>query len=396
MATNKKIYLYHSGATDVTGPKLAEALKIDCGKDFPKDKDIVIGWGCKLKKDYKFPGVKKALNHPNKIRANRDKYGAMVVLTKATVPVAPYQKVGANKKFTDKYGFPVIGRRNYHQGGKHFWLIMNAEDLKTAVADGAQYIQKYINIKDEYRAHVAFGTVLYVAKKVTQNDPSKAWKKQRIEKIEQKFGIKFDELPEEQKKLLGDTIDLLSKEHTAPDRIVRSNKRGWKFKGVAPTNVTKDIRDVSLAAVKALGLDFGAVDLVIDLEGNPFILEVNSAPGLEGTAFDKWTEALKGKLAEMTKPKEKPKPKAKPKKAVQAAETEETPVGAKASETVEGTSKQALKDEILNDLLATLGKKDTPEAKGPNHQKLMDVVQDLEEDGATGMLDLLSKLKEVM
>ena len=196
-------------------------------------------------------------------------------------------------------------------------------------------------------------------------------------------------MPEEQKKLLGDAIDLLSKEHTTSDRIIRSNKRGWKFKGVAPTKVPDDIKKVSLAAVKALGLDFGAVDLVLDLEGNPYILEVNSAPGLEGTAFEKWTEALKGKLADMTKPKAKPKPK----KAVQAVETEEVPVGAKASEVVEGTDKKALKDEILNDVLAALGKGKV-EAKGPNHQKLLDVVQDLEEDGAEGMLGLLEKLKE--
>ena len=389
MPTNKKIYLYHSGATDVTGPKLAEALNIDSGKEFPKEKDIVIGWGCKLKKDYKFPDIKAMLNHPNKIRINRDKFSAMVVLTKATVPVAPYQKVDKTAAFIKKHGFPVIGRRNYHQGGKHFWLIMNQEDLKAAITDGAQYIQKYINIKDEYRAHVAFGNVLYVAKKVTQNDPSKAWKKQRIEKIEQKFGIEFNKLPEEQKKLLGDAIDLLSKEHTTSDRIIRSNKRGWKFKGVAPTNVPGIIKTVALAAVKALGLDFGAVDLVLDLENSPYILEVNSAPGLEGTAFEKWTEALKGKLADMTKPKAKPKPK----KAVQAVETEETPVGAKASEVVEGTDKKALKDEILNDVLAALGKGKV-EAKGPNHQKLLDIVQDLEEDGAEGMLGLLEKLKE--
>jgi glutathione synthase/RimK-type ligase-like ATP-grasp enzyme len=389
---NKKVYLYYSGATDVTGPKLAEALKVDSGKDFPKDKDLVIGWGCKLKKDYKFPSVKKMLNHPNKIRANRDKYNAMVELTKKDVPVADYQKVGANAAFIKKHGFPLIGRRNYHQGGKHFWLIMNQEDLKAAITDGAQYIQRYIDIKDEYRAHVAFGDVLYVAKKVTQTDPSKAWKKQRIEKIEQKFNIKFDELPAEQKKLLGDAVDLLSKEHTTPDRIIRSNKRGWKFKAVAAKNVPASIKSASLAAVTALGLDFGAVDLVLDLEGNPYILEVNSAPGLEGTAFEKWSKALEKKLAEMTKPKAKPKPK-KAKPATQAAAMEETAVGAQASEAVEGVDKESLKSEILNDLLAKLGKS-TPEAKGPNHQKLLDIVQDLEEDGAEGMLGLLEKLKE--
>ena len=71
MPTNKKVYLYYSGATDVTGPKLAEALNIDSGKEFPKEKDIVIGWGCKLKKDYKFPENKAFLNNQNKLRIKR-------------------------------------------------------------------------------------------------------------------------------------------------------------------------------------------------------------------------------------------------------------------------------------------------------------------------------------
>ena len=387
---NEKVYIYYSGATDVTGPRLAELLKVGSGKDFPKDKDLVIGWGCKLKKDYKFPSVKKMLNHPNKIRVNRDKFAALTAMRKKNVPVADFVTINQANTLIEKNGYPLIGRRNYHQGGKHFWLIMNKADLDAAKADGCQYVQSYINIKDEYRAHVAFGEVLYVARKVTQNDPGKAWKKQRIEKIEQKFDIEFDKLPKEQKKLLGDAIDLLSKEHTNPDRIIRSNKRGWKFQGVAPTNVKKAVRETALAALKAIELDFGAVDLVLDLDGNPFILEVNSAPGLEGTALEKWTAALKAKIAEETKPKEKPKPK---KAAV--VETEEVPVGAKASETVESFDKEGMKNEILNDILAAL-KTDTPkpQAKGPNQQKLIDIVQDLEEDGAEGMLSLLEKLKE--
>jgi hypothetical protein len=75
--------------------------------------------------------------------------------------------------------------------------------------------------------------------------------------------------------------------------------------------------------------------------------------------------------------------------------TEEVPVGAKVAETVESFDKEGMKNEILNDILAAL-KTDTPkpQAKGPNHQKLMDIIQDLEEDGAEGMLVLMEKLKE--
>lgn len=39
-------------------------------------------------------------------------------------------------------------------------------------------------------------------------------------------------------------------------------------------------RPLAVAAVKALGLDFGAVDVLLDTEGRVFVLEVNTAPEL--------------------------------------------------------------------------------------------------------------------
>ena len=300
MPTDKNVYLYYSGATDVTGPKLAETLGISSGKDFPKDKKLVIGWGCKLKKDYKFADVGSFLNHPNKIRANRNKFEALGIMKAADVMVADFVPINQAAQLAGQHGYPIIGRRNYHQGGKHFWLIMNDNDLAIATKEGAQYVQKFIDVKDEYRVHVAFDDVLYVAKKVETEDPSKSWKKQRIEKIEQKFDVKFEELPAEQKKLLSDIMDLLSKEHSTPDRIVRSNKRGWKFVGQKPANVPNNVKETAFKAVKSLGLDFGAVDIAVNLGNTPYVLEVNSAPGLEGTAFEKWSEALKNWLLGFT------------------------------------------------------------------------------------------------
>jgi glutathione synthase/RimK-type ligase-like ATP-grasp enzyme len=45
------------------------------------------------------------------------------------------------------------------------------------------------------------------------------------------------------------------------------------------------MREIAAAAVTALGLDFGAVDLAQRPDGTLFVLEVNRAPGVEaGTA----------------------------------------------------------------------------------------------------------------
>lgn len=46
--------------------------------------------------------------------------------------------------------------------------------------------------------------------------------------------------------------------------------------------------EVSKDAICALGLDFGAVDLAICAERGPLVLEVNTAPGLEGSTLENY------------------------------------------------------------------------------------------------------------
>ena len=49
----------------------------------------------------------------------------------------------------------------------------------------------------------------------------------------------------------------------------------------------------SLKAIEALGLHFGAVDVLYrERENKAWVLEVNTAPGLEGTTLNKYVEAF--------------------------------------------------------------------------------------------------------
>ena len=50
---------------------------------------------------------------------------------------------------------------------------------------------------------------------------------------------------------------------------------------------------MGIDAVSALGLDFGAVDIIEDADGKLYVLEVNTAPGLEGQTLTLMAEALK-------------------------------------------------------------------------------------------------------
>ena len=53
------------------------------------------------------------------------------------------------------------------------------------------------------------------------------------------------------------------------------------------------LRDISRDAVTALGLEFGAVDIIYnDKSKKLFVLEVNTAPGIEGATVTKYKDAI--------------------------------------------------------------------------------------------------------
>ena len=74
---------------------------------------------------------------------------------------------------------------------------------------------------------------------------------------------------------------------------VRSHANGFIFArdNVVPSN-ERDL--LAIAAIRALGLDFGAVDIIHNKEGDPLLLEVNTAPGLEGQTIQSYERALRG------------------------------------------------------------------------------------------------------
>jgi glutathione synthase/RimK-type ligase-like ATP-grasp enzyme len=75
-------------------------------------------------------------------------------------------------------------------------------------------------------------------------------------------------------------------EQTTDQSLIRNYDNGWVF---AVNNVTwvdraaeVSVREAAVKAVAALGLDFGAVDIVVGKrDSRPYVLEVNTAPGIE-------------------------------------------------------------------------------------------------------------------
>jgi len=293
------VYIYYSPATDITGKKLAEALNAEHGSSLPTKKfDFVIGWGAKTKDPVSL-GAAKALNHPDAIATNRNKFTALKLMKDGGVSVAPFidavqvtqiGKAGCDVKL------PVIGRSKYHQGGKGFWSCPTMTQVSAAIEEGAQYLQNLIEIKDEYRLHTFGDKVIHAVKKVkrTAEETEEAFIRQEIEKqrgIAAKKGTAFDEatalaIITQQAKMFA---------QNGANMLVRSNRLGWKFAKMK--TCPEALAAEAIKALKAIGLTFGAVDCCVDAAGKPYIIEVNSGPGLEETTFDVWVDAFKKQIA---------------------------------------------------------------------------------------------------
>ena len=83
-------------------------------------------------------------------------------------------------------------------------------------------------------------------------------------------------------------------EQDKDQKLIRNYNNGWVFCPVTLEETPEGVKDAAVAAVRTLGLDFGAVDLIIgNADGRAYTLEVNSAPGLESPGLiEAYTEAF--------------------------------------------------------------------------------------------------------
>ena len=201
----------------VTGDLLADRLK-----NAPIDKHVLINWtgGPIDNLSYLAEVVLNEQAFTNKLRQ-------AIRLSLAGIPTVTVS--------LQKEGDGWFPRRNDHQQGFDF----TNRALRRGLINADFFVKKE-DINEEWRVHVFRSAkdnmrVLRTAKKVPNRPNPHPW--------------------------------------------VRSNRLGWKLSyiGGIPDLSKQYARD----AVRALHLDFGAVDIGIRPQGDPFILEVNTCPGLD-------------------------------------------------------------------------------------------------------------------
>lgn len=142
-------------------------------------------------------------------------------------------------------GATVLARTAAGQGGSGIHVVNPGEELPT-MSLYTQYVKK----KKEFRVHVMNGSVIDVQEKRRRNGAGPG------------------------------------------GQIVRSHDNGWVF---CHQNIVEPerLRAEALAAVAALGLDFGAVDLIWNETRNTvYVLEVNTAPGMTPSTVELYANAI--------------------------------------------------------------------------------------------------------
>lgn len=134
----------------------------------------------------------------------------------------------------DAHHYPLVVRPRVHAQGRHVYKVNNQAELTEAIRRCGEgwYASEFIDKVAEYRVTFVAGRVAWVAQKTPGNPQDVAWNVAR--------GGRFDNV----------------------------RWGNWPLKAVR----------ISREAFLLSGLDFGAVDVMVDAEGNAYVLEINSAP----------------------------------------------------------------------------------------------------------------------
>lgn len=240
--------LFKLGRTRKTGKTLARLLGLKAISGFEScarvgQPDKLIRWG--NSDDIVIsPPPTLTLNSAEAVRQAGNKRRALEILAAANVAVP---------KFVTSA--PAIGRKTSHQQGLDIRVYGENELLV-----GSDYYLEIIPSEREYRVHVVQGKVICTQLKVPENNQVECYLHQQ--------GVAH-----------ADCLHL------------RNHSRGWRFKRIQPRD---RLSKVAISAVQALGLDFGAADIIKDSrDGKYKVLEVNTAPALELTTLDRYVEEFR-------------------------------------------------------------------------------------------------------
>lgn len=90
---------------------------------------------------------------------------------------------------------------------------------------------------------------------------------------------------------VGVQLKVPTRDNANPD--IKTGGNGYGFRLLAESEIPHGIRPVARDAIRALGLDFGGVDLINTTDGRVLVLEVNTAPELTPAMVTAYANSLR-------------------------------------------------------------------------------------------------------
>lgn len=230
-----------------------EALRVYPDRNYnPREGDLIINWGNARVPDWYERAMSvgaRMLNHPANVNTASNKLLAFRQLQALGIPIPEFTTDWNVASDWDEDGWEgKVYVRDVLRG--HSGVGIRTYNDYQALPHSLLYV-KGIENHGEYRLHVFNGEVIDYRKKRRARE---------------------DEPTEEQD-------------------LVRSHDNGWIFTMENLRRLGR-IQDLATEAVHALGLDFGAVDIIKDEDGAVYVLEVNTACGVEGTTIDNYINSF--------------------------------------------------------------------------------------------------------
>lgn len=243
-----KLYPYKQGSKGAKA--LADALGIKQIRHEGKPMRFggtLINWGASHFKR-KMEGF-DILNKENAVTLASNKLATFKLLSAAGVSVPDWTVDPDEVRIWLAEGYAAVARYKLNGHSGEGIEIIEGHQAWEDHAEDAPLYTRYIKKKEEYRIHIFQGEAFFVQRKARKLD-------------------------------------------------VPAENVNWKVRNLAGgfifANVGVEVDDVArheaCAAVAALSLDFGAVDVILGTDGKYYVLEVNTACGLEGTTLEKYVE----------------------------------------------------------------------------------------------------------
>jgi glutathione synthase/RimK-type ligase-like ATP-grasp enzyme len=207
---------------------------------------VVVNWGSSTMPR----GVAEAnvLNRHIAVKQAGNKLAAFRAMEEAGVSIPPFTDDIAYAKSWILHGQEVVCRKKLTgYGGDGIVMASTMEEMVPA-----PLYTRYIKKISEWRVHVFRDEIIMLQRKARRLD-----------------------VPDDQ-----------------VNWQVRNHDNGFIFEHME-VNPPVQVVDQSMKAVEALKLDFGAVDVVFnERDDEAYVLEINCAPGLEGTTLERYSAAI--------------------------------------------------------------------------------------------------------